>query len=87
MVKGMSSQDRKDLLLQGFTPDQIYEIEEGIAAGLDIVAFERKEFLAIQMRQIRLGLLEKLPVEFYADPCYDWFQMEEIRLGLKDNSY
>lgn len=36
------------------------------------------------MRQIRLGLLEMLPVENYALADYDWFQMEEIRKGLQD---
>lgn len=34
------------------------------------------------MYQIRLGLKEGLPVEDYTNPSYDWFQMEEIRIGL-----
>ncbi|MGN0413203.1 MAG: DUF342 domain-containing protein [Lachnospiraceae bacterium] len=42
------------------------------------------ELLAIQMRQIRLGLQEGLDVSVYANRSYDWFQMEEIRKGLKD---
>ena len=46
--------------------------------------YAKKEFLAIQMQQIRLGLQDNLPVEKYADPSFDWFQMEQIRTGLKD---
>ena len=36
------------------------------------------------MQQIRLGLQDNLTVEKYADPSFDWFQMEQIRTGLKD---
>lgn len=68
---------------QGFTFDQIAEIEEGLDAGLDVTSYAQKEFFAIQMRQIRLGMLESLPVQEYARPEYDWFQMGEIRKGLK----
>lgn len=68
----------------GFTPDQINEIQEGLELGLDISMYAKKELFAIQMRQIRLGQIEKLPVEIYASPDYDWFQMEEIRHGLQD---
>ena len=45
---------------------------------------QKKEFLAIQMQQIRLGLQDNLPVEKYANPSFDWLQMEQIRMGLKD---
>lgn len=68
---------------EGFSPDQIDEIEIGIQKGLKVAHYAKKEFLAIQMHQIRLGLEEKLPVAKYAKPEYDWFQMEEIREGLK----
>lgn len=66
-----------------FTPDQRQEILEGGRAGLDVSIYAKPEFLAIQMRQIRLGLLDNLPVEIYATTDYDWFQMEEIRKGLE----
>ena len=46
--------------------------------------YAKKEFLAIQMQQIRLGLQDNLPVEKYANPSFDWLQMEQIRIGLKD---
>lgn len=68
---------------EGFSPDQIDEIELGIEKGLKVAYYAKKEFMAIQMHQIRLGLEEKLPVAKYANPEYDWFQMEEIREGLK----
>lgn len=67
-----------------FTQDQINEIEEGKAAGVDVSVYSKPAFYAIQMRQIRLGLQEGLPVQSYAKPEYDWFQMEEIRKGLRE---
>lgn len=45
--------------------------------------YENPGYLAIQMHEIRLGLLENLPVDIYAHPDFDWFQMEEIRKGLE----
>ncbi len=65
-----------------FTGDQIREIEEGKAKGLDISIYAKPYFLAVHMRSIRLGLEEGLDVSRYAKPEYDWFQMEEIRLGM-----
>lgn len=47
--------------------------------------YKSKGFMDIQLRQIQLGLEDKLPVEVYAKTEYDWFQMEEIRMGLKAN--
>lgn len=69
---------------EGFSPDQIDEIEIGLQKGLKVSYYAKKEFMAIQMHQIRLGLEEKLRVAAYANPEYDWFQMEEIRAGLKE---
>ncbi len=79
----------EDLLLdklksEGYSKDQIYEIEEGLKAGLDVSRYADKELFATQMRQIRFGLREGLNVSLYAKREFDWFQMEEIRLGLKD---
>ncbi|MDO4303247.1 MAG: FapA family protein [Bacillota bacterium] len=80
----MTQQEREKWEKQGFSQDQICEIEEGQASGLDTDIYARKDYFAIQMRQIRFGLLDGLPVELYARPEYDWFQMEEIRLGLEN---
>lgn len=79
----MTIEEGKKLLEEGFTPDQVEEIEEGLKAGLDTAVYARKEFYALQMREIRKGLEKKLPVQIYAKTEYDWFQMEEIRKGLK----
>lgn len=67
---------------EGFTQDQIAEIEKGLESGIDVSIYAKKEFLAIQMRQIRFGIEQGLAVEKYARLEYDWFQMEEIRKGL-----
>lgn len=80
----MSTLTEQDLLLSGYTADQIQEIEEGLQKNLDISFYANPVYLSIQMHQIRLGLEEGLPVEYYAKPYYDWFQMEEIRKGLRD---
>ncbi len=79
----MSGAEREKWLAEGFLEDQIEEIAKGQDVGLDISSYARKELFAIQMRQIRLGLMEKLNVSLYAKSEFDWFQMEEIRLGLK----
>ena len=73
---------RTKLSVNGFTFDQIAEIEAGAQAGVDVSVYANREFLAIQMRQIRFGLEAGLDVSAYADPKYDWFQMEEIRKGI-----
>lgn len=80
----MNIKEKQYFLSAGFTQDQINEIAEGKDAGLNTSIYANKKYLAIQMRQIRLGLMEKYPVEIYANPEYDWFQMEELRKGLRD---
>ena len=47
-----------------YTEDQQKEIELGKNAGIDVSAYENHEFLAIQMRQIRLELMGNLPVSY-----------------------
>jgi len=76
--------EKEKLLEEGFSADQVREIEEGRANKLDVSVYAKKEFLAIQMMQIRLGMMEGLPVEVYANTDFDWFQMEEIRKGLEE---
>ena len=78
----MTIKERLNYLNKVFTPDQISEIEQGLAAGIDISVYAKPCFLAIQMRQIRKALMEHLPIEAYARPEFDWFQLEEIRGGL-----
>lgn len=76
--------DLKRYTEMGYSVNQIHEIQMGLAQGLDVTMYAKREFFSIQMRQIRLGLQEGLSVEVYAKNEYDWFQMEEIRKGLQE---
>ncbi|MBQ7583710.1 MAG: DUF342 domain-containing protein [Lachnospiraceae bacterium] len=67
-----------------YTSDQLFEIEEGKKASIDTSVYENPDFLAIQMRQIRLALTAGLDVKPYVKPEYDWMQMEEIFNGLEE---
>ena len=67
-----------------YTSDQLFEIEEGKRESLNTAVYENPDFLAIQMRQIRLALSAGLEVEPYVKPEYDWMQMEEIFTGLEE---
>lgn len=78
----MQLSTKLNYIKEGFTPDQISEIDEGMEAGIDVSVYARKDFFAMQMRQIRKGLTDHLPMAEYAKPEYDWFQLEEIREGL-----
>ncbi len=40
-----------------YSTDQLQEMEEGQAKGLDVSCYRNPEFLAIQMREIRKGLM------------------------------
>lgn len=79
----MTSKEKEYFLKVGFTNEQIEEIAKGKEAGVQTALYANKNFLPIQMRQIRIGLMERLPAQIYAKAEFDWFQMEEIRLGLK----
>ena len=67
-----------------YTSDQLFEIEEGKKASIDTSLYENPDFLAIQMRQIRMALTSGLDVAPYVRPEYDWMQMEEIFTGLEE---
>ena len=58
--------DKEILDKAQYSTDQIQEIEEGQEKGLDVSYYENPEFLAIQMREIRLGMMDDLPVELYS---------------------
>lgn len=66
-----------------YTSDQLFEIEEGKKASIDTSIYENPDFLAIQMRQIRMALTSGLDIAPYVKPEYDWMQMEEIFTGLE----
>lgn len=84
MAKNFIFENDDELLKQGYTKEQVREIQEGVAQNVDVSIYLNKLYIPIQMRQIRLGLEENLPVELYASLEYDSFQMEEIRKGLRD---
>ncbi|MBQ9360653.1 MAG: DUF342 domain-containing protein [Lachnospiraceae bacterium] len=67
-----------------YTNDQLFEIEEGKKASLDTSIYENPDFLAVQMRQIRMALASGLDVKPYVKPEFDWMQMEEIFTGLEE---
>ena len=54
-----------------YTSDQLFEIEEGKKASLDTSVYENPDFLAIQMRQIRLAMAAGLDVAPYVKPEFD----------------
>lgn len=67
-----------------FQSDQLNEISQGKADGLDVSVYALPAFDALQMREIRLGMMNELNISLYAKPEFDWFQMQEIRLGLEE---
>lgn len=44
--------------------------------------YENQGFDIFQMEQIKWGLEEGIDVDKYADPRFNWKQMQEIRLSL-----
>lgn len=46
--------------------------------------YRDKGFNVAQLEEIQKGLMDGLDVSQYADPKYDFWQMREIRRGLKD---
>ena len=83
MKRDILFENDEELLKQGYTKEQIKEIQIGVAQNLDISVYLNKQYMSVQMRQIRLGLQEDLPVHLYANLDYDCFQMEEIRKGFE----
>ena len=74
---------RTQLINSGFTQDQIEEIKTGFDEGLDITAYADKEFLAIQMRQIRLGLCDGLDLSPFQHLGAGI--LKQLRLALKNH--
>lgn len=53
------------------------------AAGFDLSELEAMGFYEAQLQEVELGLRQNLPVQLYAQSCYNWMQMKEIRLGMQ----
>lgn len=50
--------------------------------AVDLAELEALGLYDAQLQEVELGLKEKLPVQLYAQSCYNWMQMKEIRLGM-----
>lgn len=48
----------------------------------DLTELEEMGLYEAQLQEVELGVRQKLPVQLYAQNCYNWMQMKEIRLGL-----
>ena len=47
---------------------------------------ENDEYQKAQRQEIKLGKEEGLDVSIYSNPEFNWLQMEQIRMGLKDKA-
>lgn len=52
-------------------------------AEFDLSELEALGFYEVQLQEVELGMRQNLPVQLYAQDCYNWMQMKEIRLGLQ----
>jgi len=50
--------------------------------SVDLAELEALGLYDAQLQEVELGLKQKLPVQLYAQSCYNWMQMKEIRLGM-----
>ncbi len=57
------------------------EIKEQ-APGINLEELEAMGFYEAQLQEVELGIKQNLPVQLYAQNCYNWMQMKEIRLGM-----
>lgn len=53
------------------------------AAEYDLSELEAMGLYEAQLQEVELGLKQNLPVQLYAQSCYNWMQMKEIRLGMQ----
>ena len=49
---------------------------------LHFPVMENDEYQKVQDQEIKLGIEQGLDVSLYANPEFNWLQMEQIRLGL-----
>lgn len=71
---------------QGFVPFQLYQIREGLEAGIDVSRYADPHFNWYQMEQIKLGLIDGLDVSVYAHPNIPSDEMEHIREKMTNAS-
>ena len=77
---------QKDCNIYGaYNSQQMYEIQCGLEAGVDVSIYADPKYDFSQMCEIRKGLEAGVDVSIYADPKYSFDQMSEILEGLKLN--
>lgn len=87
ILKGMKAKvDILPYIKEGYEEEQLTQIRIALENGLP----EIKDYISpilrgASIRQIRMGLEEKIDVSIYANRNYNWQQMQEIRLGLEEN--
>jgi hypothetical protein len=69
---------------QGFSVEQLEEIQTGLMDGLDVSVYADPKYDFWQMREIRRGLKSGVDVSQYADPKFNGSQMFAIRKDLED---
>ena len=57
--------------------------EKKTTSEVDLSELEGMGFYEAQLQEVELGLRQNLPVQLYAQNCYNWMQMKEIRLGMQ----
>lgn len=57
--------------------------EKKPAVEFDMTELEAMGLYDAQLQEVELGLRQNLPVQLYAQSCYNWMQMKEIRLGMQ----
>lgn len=60
--------------------EELPEVEPEPA--VDMEELEALGLYDAQLQEVELGIRQKLPVQLYAQSCYNWMQMKEIRLGM-----
>lgn len=65
------------------TQEKKSEEEKKPAVEFDMTELEAMGLYDAQLQEVELGLRQNLPVQLYAQSCYNWMQMKEIRLGMQ----
>lgn len=72
----------KDVVNADFLDSQLIEIKQAMMEKADISLMLNNKFSSLQLRQLRLGLVNGLDVSSYADPSMSANDMKEKRVEL-----
>lgn len=86
ILKGMKAKvDILPYIKEGYEEEQLTQIRIALENGLpEIMDYISPILRGASIRQIRMGLEEKIDVSIYANPNYNWQQMRELRIGLRE---